>query len=256
VTSLTADLPTDLKDELARLERENQALRRQLRHAQSLSTVGTVTGMIVHEFNNILTPIINYAVLASSGDPEMIAKAVAKAAEGGQRASDICSALLRMVREEACQESQANLSELVQDALLAMGRDLSKDGIHLTVTIPDNLSLTTRPAELKQVLVNLVLNARWAVLKQGRGESITISARKRGRSVYLSVADTGCGIAPENLCRLFEPFFTTRTGPDDGEKGNGLGLAMCKEIVTDMGGQIRVASQVGKGTTFTLTLPA
>jgi signal transduction histidine kinase len=255
VTSLAAQRSNpSLK--LQSLLAENASLRRQLRHAQRLSTVGTMTAMIVHEFNNILTPIINYAVLASSGDPEMVSKAVAKAAEGGQRASDICSALLRMVRAEAGQKAQANLSELVHDALLAMGRDLSKDGIHLTVTIPTSLSLTTRPAELKQVLVNLVLNARWAVLKQGRGESITISARKRGRYVYLSVADTGCGIAPENLCRLFEPFFTTRTGTDDSEKGNGLGLAMCKEIVTDMGGQIRVASQVGKGTTFTLTLPA
>lgn len=242
--------------DVARLQAENQALREQLRHAQRLATVGTMTAMIVHEFNNILTPIINYAQLAEGGDPEMMRKAVARAADGGQRASDICSALLRMLRAEEGELVEAELLEIVQDSLLAMGRDLAKDGIALDLSVPPALRLTTRPAELKQVLVNLVLNARSAVLKRGHGGSVAIAARKRGKRVVLTVADTGCGIEPEHMAKLFQPFFTTKTGEQHEEKGNGLGLAICREIVTDMGGQITVESAPGEGTTFTITLPA
>lgn len=256
MTSLATKQTQKAQTELERLTAENKELRRQLRHTQRLATVGTMTAMIVHEFNNILTPIINYAQLAADGDPEMMRKAVAKAGDGGQRASDICSALLGLLRAEASELSHANLSDLVGESLTAMGRDLSKDGIKLTLNVSEAIQVTTRPAELKQVLVNLILNARSAVQKRGRGGSITIVAARKARAIHLSVADSGTGIDPQHMSRLFEPFFTTKTGQDGQEKGNGLGLAICKEIITDMGGEIRVASEPRQGATFTLILPA
>ena len=240
--------------DIEHLQAENESLRQQLKHCQRLATVGTMTAMIIHEFNNILTPIINYAHLAEGGDPEMVKKALTKSAEGGQRASDICGALLGLLRSEATEASEANLASVVNDSLLAMGRNLAKDGIELELSVPAKLQITTRPAELKQVLVNLLLNARSAILKKSRSGKIGISGGKKGKKLHLSVSDSGTGILPQHMARLFEPFFTTKT-EDTGEKGNGLGLALCKEIITDMGGEIRVESMPGNGATFTLVLP-
>lgn len=239
----------------AHLLAENEALRLQLRQTQKLATVGTMTAMIVHEFNNILTPIINYAQLAAGGDPEMTAKAIAKAADGGKRATDICNALLRMLRKEEHELSEVTVRDLVADALLSMGRDLGKDGINLIVDVPPALQMTTRPAEIKQVLVNLLLNSRAACLQKGRGGEIVVRAARKGRKIRISVADTGCGIDPVHREQIFQPFFTTKNGENGREKGTGLGLAMCLEIVTDMGGEILVDSTAGRGATFTVVLP-
>ena len=256
MTSLVQKRTDSDEGQIARLSAENQALRRQLRRAQSLATVGTITAMIVHEFNNILTPIINYAQLAVSGDEEMTRKAITKASEGGQRAVDICTALLGLLREDSAEPSREPVPELVEQSLLAVGRNLAKDGIELHVDVPAHLTVTTRPAELKQVLVNLLLNARAAIHNKGRGGSVTVSAAGFGDRVRLSVADTGTGIRPEHLQSIFEPFFTTKTGEHGDEAGNGLGLALCKEIVTSMGGQISVESSFGHGAAFHLALPA
>jgi signal transduction histidine kinase len=255
VTSLTAELPPQIKDELERLTLENSALRRQLRHAQSLATVGTVTGMIVHEFNNILTPIINYAHLAASGDEEMVRKAITRASEGGQRAVDICKALLGLLHEDAVEPVVMSVAELVQQSLLATGRNLAKDGITLTVRVPDDLSVNARPSELKQVLVNLLLNARAAVRTKGMGGSVAITASRAAGGVRVSIEDSGVGIAPEHMELVWEPLFTTKTGQDGQERGSGLGLPLCREIVQSMGGRITVESVLGQGATFHVWLP-
>ena len=255
MTSLTAEVPPQIKDELERLTRENEALRRQLRHAQSLATVGTVTGMIVHEFNNILTPIINYAHLAASGDAEMIHKAITRAAEGGQRAVDICKALLGLLHEDAAEPVRLPLAELVGQSLLATGRSLAKDGIALTVRVPEDLSVNARPSELKQVLVNLLLNARAAVRTKGMGGTVDITAARHDGGVCVSVEDSGIGIAPEYMELIWEPLFTTKTGQDGQERGSGLGLPLCREIIQSMGGRITVESVQGQGATFHVWLP-
>jgi signal transduction histidine kinase len=255
VTSLATKQSDGLKMELTHLAAENQALRHQLRKAQSLATVGTITAMIVHEFNNILTPIINYAQLAAGGDEEMVRKAITKASEGGQRAVDICQALLGLLREDAVDPIKAPVAEMVEQSLLATGRNLAKDGIDLHLDVPPDLTITTRPSEIKQVLVNLLLNARSAILSKGRHGKIRISATGQDGRITLSLADSGTGISPENLDMIFEPFFTTKTGQDGQELGNGLGLALCKEIITSMGGEIRVETRLGEGATFFLDLP-
>ena len=255
MTSLTAELPPQIKEELERLARENESLRRQLRHAQSLATVGTVTGMIVHEFNNILTPIINYAHLAASGDAEMVRKAITRAAEGGQRAVDICKALLGLLHEDAAEPIRLPVAELVQQSLLATGRNLAKDGITLTVRVPEDLCVNTRPSEFKQVLVNLLLNARAAVRTKGMGGSVTITGSREAGGVRVSIEDSGVGIAPELMDLIWEPLFTTKTGQDGQDRGSGLGLPLCREIVQSMGGKITADSVQGQGATFHVWLP-
>lgn len=256
MASVAAKQTDDPADRTTRLSAENESLRRQLRHCQKLATVGTMAGMIVHEFNNILTPIINYAQMAADGDEEMVATAICKTVERGQQASDICDALLDLLRDRTAEPIRAGLAELVDQSLLAMGRSPTKDGIKLDINIPAGLKVLARPGELKQVIINLLINARSAILANGKRRQITITALRRAEAVVLSIVDSGAGIAPEHMPRLFEPFFTTKTGEDDGEVGTGLGLAFCREILTKMNGDIRAESTPGEGATFHVTLPA
>jgi signal transduction histidine kinase len=240
----------DPQERLARLEAEVEALRTQLRRAQRLATVGTMTAMVAHEFNNILTPVVNCAQLARV-DPALAEKAISRAAENGQQAAEICEAILAFSRGDALQREPVSLPELVSRTLTAMGRDLRKDRIELTLDIPPDLTILSRRVELQQVLLNLLLNARTAVMGRRGAGRIELFARRDDEAVTIRVSDTGVGIPPENLERIFEPFFS---GAGDG--GHGLGLAVCREIVAAMDGHICVESEVGKGSTFTVRLPA
>jgi signal transduction histidine kinase len=235
---------------LARLLSEVRSLRTQLRHAQRLSTVGTMAAMVAHEFNNILTPIVNYAQLAQDGDELMRTKAIAHAYEGANRAATICRALLDVAARGDERLARVNLAELIDKTLTAMARDLAKDGINLIKEIPPKLQIVTRTAELQQIILNLLLNARAAVLAKGRGQLISVWAGHSDGLTLIRVQDTGVGIAAGNLRKIFHPFFTTKVG-----HGTGLGLAVCRQIARSLGGRITVRSQLGKGTVFTVALP-
>lgn len=233
-----------------RLSREVQALRGQLGRAQRLAALGTMAAMVAHEFNNILTPMYNYAQLARNGDEPMREKAIRHACEGSSRAAAICHALLDLAGPGEARPRKLSVVAVVEEAVAAMARDPAKDGIHLILKVPARLKITTRSVELKQLLLNLLLNARAAVLQKGRGQSIAISALRRNGEVLIRVADTGVGIPPELRKRIFEPFFTTRDGD-----GTGLGLPVCRHIAEVLHGRLSVRSQQGKGSCFTVILP-
>jgi len=242
-------------ERLGQLTAENQALHRQLLHSQRLATLGTMSAMVAHEFNNILTPIINYAQMARR-DPSMTAKALDRAFDGGLRATDICRAILGLAREEASQPVRVNLCQLITDTLLAIGRDPKRDDIEIVLRTPADLSILTRKVELQQVLMNLLLNARTAVLAKSAPRRIEICAAAVGPEVVIHVNDNGVGIPRENLKRIFQPFFTTKPDPDGKPGGHGLGLAICREIIQSLKGEITVDSTPGKGTTFAILLPS
>ena len=241
-------------DQVARLESEVRGLREQVRRSQRMASLGTVAAMVAHEFNNILTPIINYAHLAQ-GNPALTEKAIAKAADGGERAKVICRAILGMSGEECAEPADTSIAELVAETLSAIARDPRKDGIELRVNVPEGLRIRTRRIELEQVLMNLLLNARRAVLKKGRSGHIDVSVDVVGGKCVMSVADDGVGIPPEDIDKVFEPFYSTGDRSVDDEGGSGLGLTICQEIVQAMNGEIDVHSRLGEGTTFTITLP-
>ena len=256
-TRVTALAPRKIETQQERLRRltaEVAALRRQLRQAQRLATVGTMTAMVSHELNNILTPIINYAQMARK-NPALVDKAIARAAEGGERATSICKAILGLAREDTDEPARLKLAELVQDTIDAMARDPRRDCIDLRVRIPSELALSTRRAELQQVVLNLLMNARAAVLGKDGPRRIDVSARRRNGAVELSVADNGVGIPPQNIESIFEPFFTTGDGSGEGARGHGLGLAFCRQAVESLRGEISVASRPGEGSTFTVRIP-
>ncbi len=239
----------------ARLEEEIRELHEQLRRVQRLAALGTMSAMLAHEFNNILTPIINYAQMARK-NPRLREKAVTRAAEGGQRASDICQAILGIARGSSPEPVRVNVSALVSEAILAMGRNPRRDAIDVVLSAPADLAIRTRKVELEHVLLNLLINARQAVLDRPRPRKIEISARTCDGGAVIRVRDNGPGIPPEIQPRVFEPFFTTRTGRDGKDEGSGLGLALSREIVQSLGGEIRLESQPGKGATFTVQIPA
>jgi signal transduction histidine kinase len=243
------------RQKLHSLRSEVLALRRQLRQAQRLATVGTMTAMVSHELNNILTPVANYAQMAQK-NPALSDKAIARAAEGGQRATSICRAILDVAAEGPAEQTAVNVLEVIDGALAAMARDPAKDGIALTVDVPADLTVRARRTELQQVMLNLLLNARSAVLEVPGPRRIDLSARRRGRQVVLEVADNGSGIDPRHRDKLFTPFFTTKPRAADGSSGYGLGLAFCRHAVEAMGGTITAGSAPGGGATFIVRLSA
>jgi signal transduction histidine kinase len=253
VTTTSRARTVSQQDKLQHLTAEVSALRRQLQAAQRLAAVGTVTAMVSHELNNILTPIMNYAQLAQK-DPSLSDKAIARAAEGGQRAMSICRAILNAAADGPVEKTPLNLRELVDQTLEVMARDPAKDGVSLNVDIPDDLIVRARRAELQQVLLNLIFNARSAVLAKTGPRRIDVSARRDGREILIAVADNGVGIDPRHMDKLFQPFFTTKQRSDDGSGGYGLGLAFCRHAVQSLGGQIHAESIPGEGSTFTVRL--
>ncbi|MGF1634011.1 MAG: sensor histidine kinase [Phycisphaerae bacterium] len=261
------DVPSDKQTLLEAFEarfdeavQQLEMLKRQLEESQRLATVGTMTAIIAHEFNNILTPIVSYSQFALASaesdnpDMELIRKALTKCYAGSSKAGRICSSLLNLTRGESY-SGDVDLQKLVEDTLLVMARDPAKDGIALRLRVPPGLAVQGDAVQLEQVLLNLLINARQAML--GRGGSLTVVAGLQPDGwVTLSVADTGPGVPADLAERIFEPFFTTKTPSKRSAGGNGLGLALCREIVEHHGGRITLDSAPGRGATFTLYLPA
>jgi signal transduction histidine kinase len=252
----------DLTSRIEEMQRTLDDLRDQLTESQRLATIGTIAAVIAHEFNNLLTPIVSYSQYALQSaesdkpDRELIKKALNKAFQSSTKAGKICTSMLGLARGESS-FGTVDVKQLVDDTLLVLARDPQKDGIALRVQVQPQLSVYGDHVQLEQVLLNLLINARQAML--GRGGSITIKAvRTEAGEFRMQVIDTGPGIPQKYMGRIFEPFFTTKgTSNRKGEpKGTGLGLAICKEIVEHHRGRIEVQSEVGKGSTFTIYLPA
>ncbi len=253
-----------LVDRLALLQAQLDALREQLHESQRLATIGTISAVIAHEFNNLLTPIVSYSqyalTSANSDKPDMdlVRKALTKSYQSSSKAGKICASMLGLARGEVS-VGEVTVRRLVEETLAVLARDPRKDGIALRVQVQPGLAVIGDPIQLEQVLLNLLINARHALLGRGGG-SITVRAARAESSadeLRIQVIDTGPGIPEKHIGRIFEPFFTTKGTARRGEaKGTGLGLAICKEIVEHHKGRIDVQSEVGRGTTFTLHLPA
>ena len=242
------------------MQEQLQSLKEQLTESQRLATIGTIAAVIAHEFNNLLTPIVSYSQFALQSaesdkpDMDLVRKALAKAFQGSSKAGRICSSMLGLARGESV-VGPVSVQKLVDETLAVMARDPQKDGIALRVQIQPELTVIGDVVQLEQVLLNLLINARQAML--GKGGSITIKAAEQDDGQRkLQVIDTGPGIPSKFLPKIFQPFFTTKGTARKGEvKGTGLGLAICKEIIEAHKGRIDVQSDVGKGTTFTILLP-
>jgi signal transduction histidine kinase len=235
---------------------ETDQLRQQLLHAQRLSSVGALASSVAHEFNNILTTIINYAKMAvrAEEDPAARTQALEKILKGSQRAATIINSMLGFARNNSTQRQRTDLVALVEELLVLTEKDLSKHRVQLEKKYLGRPHAPVIPAQIEQVLLNLIINARQAMPRGGRLR-IEIRENARTQMAELSVADTGVGIPPDRLRLIFEPFYTTKEPDENGHGGTGLGLSVCRQIMDQHQGRIRVESLVGRGSTFTLKLP-
>ncbi len=256
-----ATLENAITAELDKAQRQLELLKEQLTESQRLAAIGTIAAVIAHEFNNLLTPMISYSqyALSSAGssqpDMELICKALDKSFQASTKAGKICNSMLGLARGEAS-FGPVSVQKLIDEALLILARDPQKDGIALRVQVQPGLSIDGDQVQLEQVLLNLLINARHAML--GKGGSLTIKAGlvDPGGELRIQVIDTGPGIPEKLLPRIFQPFFTTKGTARRGEtKGTGLGLAICRDIIEHHRGRIEVQSEVGRGTTFSIYLP-
>ena len=235
---------------------ETDQLRQQLLQAQKLSSVGALASSVAHEFNNILTTILNYARLAlrTPADEAARTQALEKILKGSQRAATIVGSMLGFARNNTTHREECDLASLVEEVLILTDKDLSKHRIHVEKKFHDRPKACVVPAQIEQVLLNLLINARQAM---PRGGHLRIEVRDNPQTslIELKVSDSGVGIPPDRLRLIFEPFYTTKEPDDNGHGGTGLGQSVCRQIIEQHQGRIRVESLVGKGSTFTVKLP-
>jgi signal transduction histidine kinase len=235
---------------------EADQLRQQLLQAQRLSSVGTLASSVAHEFNNILTTLINYAKmgLRAPGDDAVRTQALEKILKGSQRAAIIISSMLGFARSTAQQRQITDLVALVEEVLILTEKDLGKHRVQVEKKFEGRPQAPVIPAQIEQILINLIINARQA-MPRGGWLRIEVRDNPRAHMAEIRISDTGIGIPPEQLRLIFEPFYTTKEPDEHGHGGSGLGLSVCRQIIEQHQGRIRVESVVGKGSTFTVKLP-
>ena len=241
-------------------------LEAQLLQAQKMEAIGRLAGGVAHDFNNILAVILMQTefLLMSVDLSEGVRDGVQQVRTAAERAANLTRQLLLFSRRQVMQARDLDLNEVVTNLAKMLQRIIGED-VRLELHLhPTPLMTHADAGMLDQVLMNLAVNARDAMPKGGRliiettarefspEEAAALPDVKPGHYVGLRVSDTGCGIPPEILPRIFEPFFTTK----EQGKGTGLGLATVFGIVKQHGGSIQVASELGRGTTFEVYIPA
>jgi signal transduction histidine kinase len=232
------------------------SLRRQLLEARKQASLGELLGTTTHEFNNALTTILNYARLGlRHRDQPTRDKALERILSAGTRAAKITASVLSMARNRSGRFEPVDLQLLIEDVLVLLEREMMKYRVQVEREFAPTPKVSANPGQLQQVLLNLLVNARQAMPDGGR-LILRLSHDESSGFVDLMVRDTGCGMPPEVLRRIFEPHFSTKNGPDEtGKGGTGLGLSSCREIVETHRGRIRVESAPGRGTAITVRLP-
>lgn len=246
-----------------RVEQKTRELKRAHEHAlhtEKMASIGKMAAVLAHEINNPLSGILTYAKLLrkyvdKDGNGKDRAQEIRESldliASESRRCGDLVKNLLTFSRTTPMNLQPTNLNQVIEQALRLVQHQLELTGIHVEEQLETDLPLTECDgAQIEQVLLALLMNAIDA-MPQGGNVWITTSSSAEAGQLKIVVRDDGSGIPPEILHRIFEPFLTTKeTG-----RGVGLGLAISHSILERHNGTIEVQSEVGKGTTFTLTLP-
>jgi signal transduction histidine kinase len=243
-----------LKNALWSLEHTIEKLREkqaQLVEAEKLALVGKLAAGIAHEINNPLTSVLTFSNLMLEQCPPDDPRhdKLKLMARETNRARTIVRQLLNFGRETVIKPEKININQPVSEIVDSLAAQDAFKGIGLEMKLGDNLPVVNAdPAQIGQVVMNLLLNAIHSITPPGRIEVVT---RRAESSVEILFKDTGAGIPEENIHKIFDPFFTTK----DATKGTGLGLAVSYGIIKKHAGEIEVASTMGKGTTFIVRLP-
>lgn len=247
--------------ELGKADRERALLDARMVQSHKLAALGELSAGIAQEINNPLAIIgreaelMEHLVQSSSAAQDVpkaeLQESIREVSRQVERCREITRNLLSFARKMEPVFQRVDLNRLVEDMVRLVERETQGKGIEIRREYCQGLEpIRTDPPGLRQVILNLLNNARQAT---EQGGTITVRTRSVGPgTVEIEVEDTGCGIPQEHLSRIFDPFFTTKAHG----KGTGLGLSICHGIVDRLGGRIRVRSQVGLGSTFTVELSA
>jgi PAS domain S-box-containing protein len=226
---------------------EIEDLRRQVRQKDRLAAIGEMAATVAHEIRNPLGGIRGFAALLArdlKDDPAPL-RLVEKILRGAGDLEQVVGELLEYTRPLDLRVRTANCADLVDAALGYI--ELEGRPVALRNDVPPGLDITADPDRIRQVFLNILLNAVQSI--DGEGEVRATAGAGEG-AVHFKFSDTGCGMTPDQAGRVFMPFYTTK------EKGTGLGLAVAAKIVESHGGRIEVSSKPGEGSTFTVVLPA
>ncbi len=242
---------------------EKTLLEARFLQAQKMESIGNLAGGIAHDFNNLLMSVMGFNELASMelDDNHPVQSHLKNVAVAADRASNLTLQLLAFARKQTSTPSVFSMNSLIEETKRMMS-PLIGDFINLSLLYDTNDTVKLDPGQMQQVLINLIINARDAM---PTGGNLTLKTRysltqncdaeepasEDGPYVCVEICDTGVGMPPEVLERIFEPFYTTKAMG----KGTGLGLATCYGIVKQNGGHICVSSTPGQGTTFYIYLP-
>lgn len=248
-----------LQQEAEELRARNEAMEelsrqtRELAHHQRLETLGTLTSSIAHEFNNLLTPIMGYSMMALEKLPpeeEELYDSILEVYNASCTAKKLISRLSDLSRKNTDGTFHlASMDELIQRSL-DVAEPARKDNVEIRLDLNcQEQRIRVNEIQISQLILNLILNAFQAMEEKG-GELTVRTAFDEGH-VYMYLRDTGCGIPWENRKRIFDPFFTTK----ESGRGTGLGLAIAAQVAEDHRGSITVDSREGQWTEFTVCLP-
>jgi PAS domain S-box-containing protein len=230
---------------------EKVSLQHQLVTSEKLASIGLLSAGVAHEINTPLTGISSYIQMLQKRLTDVHYAEILKKIEAQtDRMAKIIKNLLAFARNPADMSfHRVNLKELVEGIVALIDYKLKSMNISLKLDLKETGSVYAQPERLQQVLINIILNALDAMPKGGK---LGIGLAQEGDRAVIRVSDTGVGIKPEHMPRIFDPFFTTKGVG----KGTGLGLSISYAIIKEHSGDIKVESEVGRGTTFTISLPA
>ncbi len=235
---------------------ERIELESQLSQAEKLSSIGLLAAGVAHEVNTPLAVISSYAQMLTkqiNGDAKL-GELLEKITRQTFRASEIVNNLLNFSRTGATEFSQIDLNKIIKETLTLLEHQFKTSRIKVDAQLYEGLpTIHGNAGKLQQVFLNLFLNAKDAMAGKGGTLSIRTS---NGDAVQVDISDSGAGIAPEHINKIYDPFFTTKASPREGQsRGTGLGLSVTYGIIQEHAGKIRVDSQPGRGTRFQLEFP-
>jgi two-component system, NtrC family, sensor kinase len=244
---------------LVQVDREKEQMTQRLLVAGKTAAVGELSAGVAHEINNPLAIIdtlgtwihdLGSTAPISEDDRAEILQSTSKIAAQVARCKTITQGLLHFSRRVESQPEQLDVNQILEELVTVARSRARVEGMQIVTDLAPLPPITASASDLQQVFVNLVNNAIDALDGQPSG-TVTLRSRFADGSIYVDVEDDGCGIAPENLSRIFLPFYTTKPVG----RGTGLGLAICYGLVQKLGGTIHVESAVGRGTAFRMKLP-
>jgi PAS domain S-box-containing protein len=232
---------------------EERAKQESLYLTDRLASIGEMASGIAHELNNPLTSIIGLSEIVMRDDiPESVKEDIGMIKSESHRAANIVRNILSFARKNTAIKQTANINTIITDVLRLRSYEHGVNNIKIIKNLDPNLpDLMVDHSQIQQVVINIILNAEYAIItNQGQG-TIVIKTETTGGMLKVSFTDDGPGIEPGNLRHIFDPFFTTKVAG----KGTGLGLSISYGIMNNHNGRIYATSEYGKGATFVIELP-